>query len=102
LPSRFSNAEKTRAVLRILAGEDTHTVAAQMQVTLDRVERWKATFLAGGEAALEKQTEEHRSSRRGWLSKKAKAGVLQWAGILLVLIIVIYFMTRTMNQGSGQ
>jgi ethanolamine utilization microcompartment shell protein EutL len=102
LKSRFSTAEKTKAVLRLLAGENVLAVAAELQVTIDRIERWKSAFLAGGEAAIEKQTEERRNSHRGLLSKKTKAGLLQWAGILLVLVVVIYFMTRTMNQGSGQ
>jgi transposase len=102
LKTRFSKAEKTKAVLRILAGEDDRKIASELQVSLDRIERWRSTFIAGGEAAIEKEAEERRSSHRGWLSKKTKSGMLQWAGILLVLVIVIYFMTRTMNQGSGQ
>jgi transposase len=49
---RMSRQRKTRAVLRLLRGEDLELVSRSLGVTAATLSGWRDEFLAGGEAAL--------------------------------------------------
>lgn len=88
----FSPREKRDAVLRLLKGEKTGAVAEDIGVGVNRLERWQERFLDGGTAALEKAHERH-GSIFGSL-KTHSAAVTQWAGLLVVLTVVVFFLVR--------
>jgi len=49
---RFSARRKTKAILRLLRGEDIDTVSRELGVTAATVSGWRDHFLAGGQEAL--------------------------------------------------
>jgi hypothetical protein len=49
---RFSACRKTKAILRLLRGEDIDVVSRELGVTAATVAGWRDHFLAGGQAAL--------------------------------------------------
>ena len=49
---RFSARRKTKAILRLLRGEDIDVVSRELGVTAATVAGWRDHFLAGGQAAL--------------------------------------------------
>ena len=49
---RFSARRKSKAILRLLRGEDIDVVSCELGVTAATVAGWRDHFLAGGQAAL--------------------------------------------------
>ena len=60
---RCSARRKTRAILRLLRGEDIDVVSRELGVTAATVSGWRDHFLTGGQAALKtRQHDEHEES----------------------------------------
>lgn len=89
----FSPKEKMKAALRVLAGEQEATVAEDLGVSLERLQRWQAVFVEGGHAALAKREEERHGS---WFARHRKA-IIQWTVLLIVLVGTILLFTRVMS-----
>ncbi len=69
---RYSARRKTKAILRLLRGEDIDVVSRELGVTAATVSGWRDHFLAGGQAALKtRQHDEHEEEVR---RLKAKIG----------------------------
>ena len=92
---QFSSERKTEIVLRALRGESREALAEELSVPVPRVESWEATFVDAGRKAL--------SKRKGRWPHHGKAGgrIAQWSVLLLVLLAVVYFLTRFM-QSTGE
>jgi transposase-like protein len=93
-PSRhFSGSQKSAAVQRILRGEPLERVAAELTVSVDRLRRWERIFLEGGE----KHLANHRDNR----SRLGNNGqnLLPWAGLLLLLTVIVYAASRFFQRG---
>jgi hypothetical protein len=90
----LSSEKKTEVVLRALRGESREALAEELKVPLDRIEGWESMFLDAGRKAL---------SKRKGKSHRGKIGgrIAQWSLLLLVLLVVVYFLTRFM-QSTGQ
>ena len=62
---RYSARRKTKAILRLLRGDDTDAVSRELAVTAATVAGWRDHFLAGGQAALKtRQHDEHEEEVR--------------------------------------
>jgi len=84
-----------KVVLRILRGESREALAEELKVPAERIEAWESTFLDAGRKAL--------SSRKQRWFRPSKTGgrIAQWSVLLLVLLAVVYFLTRFM-QSTGE
>ena len=78
---RFSVGRKTKAVKRLLRGEDLETVSRDLGVTAARVSQWRDQFLAGGEANLKSREPDVREEANQRL--QAKIGELLMENELL-------------------
>lgn len=93
---RVSQEEKAQAVLRLIRGDQKSTVADDLAVSVDRLERWHDRFLDGGRAALARK---HHKSSSGLM--RAKFGsVGQWAALLIVLTASIILLLRFLEHSS--
>jgi len=86
----FSSREKRDAVLRVLAGDSEASVAGELGVPEDRLQRWRTTFTEAGYAALSRR---HDDRHRSWLVKH-RGPILQWGGMLIVLFLTVLLFTR--------
>jgi hypothetical protein len=84
----FGVDQKCAAVRRVLAGESANRVAAELQVSADRLARWERYFLKGGREGIASHHERSRWVRIPW--RRA----LPWAGLLLLLILSVYAASR--------
>jgi hypothetical protein len=92
--AEFTGQQKVKAALRVLQGESVDAVGADLGVSRERVQRWSDRFIEGGREAILR-----REDRAATKSKKRRV-VLQWASLVAVLLIVLFFLTRfLMNQG---
>lgn len=96
---RVSPDHKVKFILRVLKGESSDIVADEAGVSVERLERWQETFLAGGCRALEESSE--RRSRGKSLFKAGSTQIWQWAILLTVLAGTIFFLVRLMNRDTG-
>lgn len=87
----FDVEQKCAAVRRVLGGENANRVAAELQVSRDRLERWERYFLKGGREGIARHHE-----RSKWIDIRWKK-VLPWAGLLLLLIVCVYAATRLLQ-----
>jgi hypothetical protein len=78
---RFSARRKTKAILRLLRGEDIDVVSRELGVTAATVPRWRDHFLAGGQAALKTRQPDARDE--DVMRLKAKIGDLTMENELL-------------------
>lgn len=62
--SRASQERRVRTVLRLLAGENVVSLAAELNVPIDEVEAWRRTFITAGEVALDDEQPNRRSILR--------------------------------------
>lgn len=69
---RFSARRKTKAILRLLRGEDIDLISRELGVTAATVSGWRDHFLAGGQAALKTRQQDEREDEIHRL--KAKIG----------------------------
>jgi transposase-like protein len=94
---RFSTKEKTKAVLRLLKGENTSDVARELGTSPERLARWQQTFVDAGEAELDKK----KSRLHSTLLWKHRKRVMQWAGVIVVLVVTVFFLTRFFESGGA-
>jgi transposase len=78
---RFSARRKTKAILRLLRGEDIDVVSRELGVTAATVAGWRDHFLAGGQAALKTRQPDGRDE--DVMRMKAKIGDLTMENELL-------------------
>jgi hypothetical protein len=84
----FDVDQKCAAVRRVLGGESANRVAAELQVSADRLARWERYFLRGGREALARHNDGSRWTQIRW--RKA----MPWVGLLLILILSVYAASR--------
>ena len=85
---KFDVEQKCAAVRRVLGGENANRIAAELQVSRDRLDRWERYFLAGGRQGMAKHHERSRLINIRWRQ------LLPWGGLLLLLIVSIYAASR--------
>ena len=84
----FDVEQKCAAVRRVLGGEHANRVAAELQVSRDRLDRWERYFLRGGREGIARHQEHWRWTHIRWRQ------VLPWAGLLLLLVLCVYAATH--------
>jgi len=93
----LSTEEKARAVLRAVRGEPREQLANELRVPPDRIGLWEEIFLNGGKAALA------ASRGRRWRGlRKLADRIAPWSALILLLLFVVYFLTRFMGAGAGE
>ena len=80
---------KVKSVLRLLQGENAETIADDLGVSADRLLRWKERFIEGGRASLLRRRTEELAR-----SQKRRAKVVQWAVLVIVLMVMIWTITK--------
>jgi hypothetical protein len=88
-PRAVSTSQKVKAVLRLLEGAAPEELAYELEVSADRLLRWKQEFIAGGRASL-MQRRDHDGAR--W--RRRRNQIFQWAALVMGLVIVIWAVTR--------
>ena len=91
----FTAAEKFAAETRVLRGEEPNRVAAEMSVSQERLQKWERIFLEGGRRSLS----EHHDRLR-WVRMAKVRELLPWAGLVVLLIAIVYAASRFLQQGS--
>lgn len=86
----FSAEEKTKAVLRLLRGEDANAVAEELKTSPERIARWERHFLAAGQKAFDKPKQ-----------PRISPAVWQWAALLIVLFITVAVLSRFFNPNPA-
>jgi hypothetical protein len=92
---RFTGSEKMGAVTRVIRGEEPARVAAEMNVSVERLHRWERIFMEGGLRSLNE-----RGDRRARVPLFNSRGFLQWAGLVFLLFAIVYAASRFMQQGA--
>lgn len=92
---RHSSEEKMAIVIRALRGESREALAEELKIQTERIAAWEETFLEAGRKALS------RPHGRPALATKTGGRILQWSALLLLLLAVVYFLTRFM-ESSGE
>ena len=95
-----SAEKKAAVVLRVLRGEGAGAVADEIGVSVDRLERWQATFTSGGLEALKKRSAHHKTLGQK-LAARTKM-VRPWVGLLIALVVTIFLLVRFLNRDAGQ
>jgi transposase-like protein len=90
-----SVSQKVKAVLRLLEGAAPEDLARELEVSAERLRRWKQKFIAGGRASL-MQRGDHDSAR----ARLRRNKLFQWAALLSGLVIVIWSITRLFGGAS--
>jgi Helix-turn-helix domain len=80
----FDLDQKCAAVRRVLAGENANRVAAEIQVSRNRLDRWERYFLEGGRNGIARHHDRSRLGNIPWRK------LLPWGGLLLLLIATVY------------
>ena len=96
--ARFTSHEKTDAVLRLLKGESVEIVSDELGVAVERIERWKSSFIAAGSAELAKRKD---VSSKNWGVKHA-GSIRQWIWLLCALVAVISVLVLVMQRGPQE
>jgi hypothetical protein len=89
-------------VLKVLKGEDASQVARELDVDVERLNRWKDLFIDGGKAGLEERSHTNRTLER---KRRQRQKIFQWALIIIALILglaaLIRFVT-SIRSGVGE
>jgi len=94
--TEFTGLQKVKAAMRVLQGESADVVAESLGVSPERVNRWSERFVEGGREAI------LRREDRGATKSKKQRAAMQWAGLVALLLVVLFFLTRfLMNQGPS-
>jgi hypothetical protein len=93
----FTSEEKTNVVIRALGGVSRDALAEELQIPVERIAAWESTFLDGGRKALSSR----HARKTGGEASKTGGRILQWSALLLLLLAVVYFLTRFM-ESSGE
>jgi transposase-like protein len=92
---RFSAQEKATVVLRLLQGEEANEIAKELDVSIDRLSRWKELFVEGGKAGLEESSQKHSGVAK---QRQRRQQMLQWAAVILALILGLFALIRFVNS----
>ena len=93
----YSLQQKRDAVVRVVKGEQVAAVSKDVGIDVNRLERWHARFMEAGVAAL---NQKHQQTTLYQTLKTHSAGISQWAGLLLVLAVVVYFLIRFLSSSE--
>jgi transposase len=93
----FTSREKTTAVLRLLKGESGNALSAELDVSIRRLERWQNEFVSAGTAALARRKDRHSPG----LFAKHSGAILQWAGLLAALVILVALLAIFLQRAPG-
>jgi transposase-like protein len=88
--------EKCAAVRRLLRGEDANRIAADLQISAERLARWERIFLEGGRKSLA----EHKRRRSRPVARMRALAALTWIALFLLLMAVVYAASRTTRTVS--
>lgn len=83
----FTPDDKTKIVLRLLRGEDPQALAAELEISVERLTRWERTFIAAGSRAF------HQRRR-----SQIPALVWQWTALLAILVLTILALLYAVNH----
>ena len=79
--------------MRVLAGESRASVAAELGVSIERMERWQSTFYNAGVDALAQ-----KSGARKSMKFKPGSGTLgQWVLLVLILVASVVVLVRMLT-----
>jgi hypothetical protein len=81
---QFDVEQKCAAVRRVLGGENPNRVAAEIQVSRDRLKRWERHFLEGGRQGIARG-----HARGSWFNMPWRQ-LAPWGGLVLLLIVGLY------------
>jgi hypothetical protein len=93
---RIATMAKIDAVLRVMAGESMESLSRELNVSIQRIDRWKNTFIEGGSSELSKKTDAQSES---WASKHASS-IWQWLWLLLAMLVVITLLVLYLGRSS--
>ena len=79
---RFSVKRKTKAVVRLLKGEDLDTLSRELGVRASTLSNWRDLFLSSGQSGLKTRPADHRDEEIRRL--QAKVGELTMDNELLL------------------
>jgi hypothetical protein len=94
---RFTTAQKTAAVMRLLKGGAAEEICGEYGISVMRLERWHNRFVEGGASALAKR----KHSSESWWTKHAGAA-WQWVWLVILLSLMVGAMVIFMQRGSGE
>ena len=89
-------SQKVKAVLRLLEGAPPEELARELEVSGDRLLRWKQEFIAGGRAYLMRRRDRDVSR---WRRRRGK--LLQWGAVAAGLVALIWAVTRFFGGAPG-
>lgn len=88
--------------MKLLKGEDSNQVARELDVDVERLNRWKELFIEGGKAGLEERSHTNRALEK---KRRKRQQILQWTLIIAALIVglatLIRFVT-SIRSGVGE
>ena len=97
---QFTADAKYGAVLRVLRGEDSQRVAAELNISRVRLQKWEARFLDGARKGLTSHKKQVGLSAIFNSNKAQQSKGIGWGTLLVVLVISIYFFVLFMGSGS--
>ena len=93
-----SPRDKAAAVLRVLSGEETQQVADSLDVSVRRVNEWKANFLEAGQSALKTNSRKQHLAERA--ARRTKS-ITQWILLIVVLGAIIFGLVALLQRQPG-
>ena len=84
-------------MLRLLKGDDISLVAQELGTSVDRLTRWKVRFVDAGDAELARKKPLPFQSML-WKNRRL---IVQWASVVLALVLTVYFLTRFFESGGA-
>ena len=97
---QFTADAKYGAVLRVLRGEDSQRVAAELNISRVRLQKWEARFLDGARKGLTSHKKQVGLSAIFNSNNSQQKKGIGWGTLLVVLVISVYFFVRFMGSGS--
>ena len=94
---RWSPEQKAAAVLRLLSGEPVNQLSEELDVSVQRLERWHSDFVAAGAAAMVKKNR----AGQAWFAANSDS-ILQWLGLLFALIVTIAVFAYFLHSGPQE
>jgi hypothetical protein len=86
---------KVNSVLRLLEGGSAEALAAELEISPERLQGWKERFVEGGRAALlRRRTDERRRS------EKRRKTAQHWAAVVAVLIGLTWLATWVFSNSD--
>ncbi len=93
-------ADKSKAVLRVLGGEDAVAVAHDVGVSIGRLEQWQAAFVSAGFEALQRRSAQH--GKQPDRPRSTLKTIAPWFFLLITLAATIFVLVHFMYRDPGQ